>query len=106
MYDMSEWIKNVSDNLPFMACAMQAAHAGKVNTTRIIEAVLIALVTAGVIGIGGYLIAWPKLTDQVEYIRGDLTQIKQDIAQTKNEISGLRERAAGTEADVRNLQRR
>lgn len=87
-------IKELMEHLPFTMAGMVSGRVDAlpkgINPTRMIEAVVIALLTAGAVGVGGYLVAWPVMKAEIQQIRSDIREIKDDIRLDKSEITQLR----------------
>ena len=102
-------MKELMEHVPFTMAATRAATSGVVmpqgiNKTRVIESIVIALLTAGAVGMGGYLLAWPVLKAEVAQIRNDIREVREDIRMDKAEITQLRIDAARQGADINNLR--
>lgn len=72
----------VGKGLPFMLAGVMGAQ--KVNSTRLIEAAVIAVVSSCMMAGFGYFIAFPVLQEQV-------MQIRRDISETKESMRSVRE---------------
>lgn len=66
--------------IPFMIAGVTAA---RLNSTRMMEAVVIAMVSSGLMAAGGYFIALPVLQEQVGTIRRDIAETKDTIKDIK-----------------------
>ena len=77
--------------MPFMAAGIVAA---KINNTRMAEAVIIAVVSGGVIAACGYFIALPVLQEQMAQATRQMTEIKTDVKELRTEIKEDRVRTA------------
>ncbi len=69
--------------LPFMIMA-SANMATHVNKQRTAEAVIIAVVTAGITGLGGYFLALPVLQERLDQVRIELRGIRQDMREDRD----------------------
>lgn len=69
-----------SSGIFMMATANGVQH---INKTRIIEAVIIAVI----LGAGGYFIALPALMEQVTQLKGSIVEIKEDVKEIKRDLT-------------------
>lgn len=67
--------------IPFMIAGITTA---KLNSTRLMEAVVIAIVSSMMMAGFGYFVAFPVLQEQV-------LQIRRDISDTKDAMKGVKE---------------
>ena len=69
---MVEWPIAGKIGIPFMVAGVVAT---KVNPTRMLEAVIIAVVSSVMMGGLGYFIAFPVLQEQVKQIKEDILSL-------------------------------
>lgn len=69
--------------VPFM---IAGAAGMSVNKTRLAESVITAVVSGGVIAVGGYFVALPVLQEQMNGVRSQIVEVKADIREIKADI--------------------
>jgi len=69
--------------IPFLIAG--AMQKNEINKTRIVEAVITALVSGCVIAIAGKYIALPILEERVSQIKVEVVELKADLRQAVNE---------------------
>jgi hypothetical protein len=91
--------------MPFMLAGVAATQ---VNKTRIVEAVVIAAISGGIIAMAGYYVAFPVLQEQVAQMRREGLETRQLIREIRDDINvrGVRRDAkeALIEAKIVQLQ--
>lgn len=85
MLELQE-VHRMAASIPFMLAAV-SGQPQKINATRVVEAVVIASIIAG----GGYFIALPVLTKEVESINKSLARVEAKIAAIEQRIEQRRE---------------
>lgn len=65
--------------IPFMLAGVAAVGAGKINSTRVVEAVVIACVSSALMATAGYFIALPVIQEQVSTVRRDISEVKEEM---------------------------
>lgn len=97
---MPESVKAVAEHaLPFMVAAANGNGAQQVNVNRMLEAVIIA----GILALGGYLMIIPTLETKLTAISAEVHEIGQDLKTVKADVVQLKidtavERARHSEA--------
>lgn len=87
----------VGKGVPFMIAGIVAA---KVDSQRITEAVIIAVVSSCMMAVFGYFIALPVLQEQVGQVKREMAEMKQDIKGVRDTIDVRSNRRDGREALV------
>lgn len=85
--------------IPFML-AMSANN--KVNKTRLIESVITALISGGLIAMAGYYVAFPVLQEQVAQMRREGLETRQLIKDIQADLQAMSLRRDATEVELRN----
>lgn len=80
--------------MPFMVAA--GSGADKVNLTRMLEAVIIA----GVIGAGAWLLLLPELKTEFKYISRDVQELKTQVGGLSAEIDHVEKRVDALSVEV------
>jgi len=103
---MLDWFKECAENAPPFMVAAMGATKGQLQVQRVVEAIIIAVASAGAIAAGGVFVAWPVMQSELAQIKAEVREVKAEVREGGAEIVKLRERMAGTESDVRHLQGR
>lgn len=74
----------------------------KVNKTRLIESVITALVSGGLISMAGYYVAFPVLQEQVSEMRREGLETRQLIKDIQTDLQARSLRRDATEVELRN----
>jgi len=85
--------------IPFML-AMSANN--KVNKTRLIESVITAVISGGLIAMAGYYVAVPVLQEQVSQMRREGLETRQLIRDIQADLQARSLRRDATEVELRN----
>jgi len=85
--------------IPFML-AMSANN--KVNKTRLIESVITALISGGLIAMAGYYVAFPVLQEQVAQMRREALETRQLIRDIQTDLQAGSIRRDAAEVEIRN----
>lgn len=85
--------------IPFML-AMSANN--KVNKTRLIESVITAVISGGLIAMAGYYVAFPVLQEQVAQMRREGIETRQLIRDIQIDLTAMSLRRDAAELDLRN----
>lgn len=85
--------------IPFML-AMSANN--KVNKTRLIESVITAVMSSGLIAMAGYYVAFPVLQEQVAQMRREGLETRQLIKDIQTDLQARSIRRDATEVEIRN----
>lgn len=85
--------------IPFML-AMSANN--KVNKTRLIESVITAVISGGLIAMAGYYVAFPVLQEQVAQMRREGIETRQLIKDIQTDLQATSIRRDATEVEIRN----
>lgn len=81
--------------LPFMIAKAQEGSE-KVNITRMVEALLIALVVGG----GSWFMLIPEIKAQFKYLSQDVQELKDDIKGVNTELNHIEKRVDTLSVDV------
>ena len=85
--------------IPFM---LAMSSNNKVNKTRLIESVITALVSGGLISMAGYYVAFPVLQEQVSQMRREGLETRQLIKDIQTDLQARSIRHDATEVELRN----
>ena len=69
--------------IPFMMAVVAGAAPVKLDKTRVMEAVIIAIIAGTIIAMTGYYVALPVLQSEVAHIRRDVSEMKNSIHDVK-----------------------
>lgn len=98
-------IRDALENAPPFMVAAAIATRGQWATQRMVEAVLIAVLSSVGTGFMGYYVALPVLRAELENVRADVRRIAIEVSETRTDVANLRERAAGAAARIEELQK-
>ena len=65
--------------IPFMLAGVAAVGAARINSTRVVEAIIIACVSSTLMATAGYFIALPVIQEQVSTVRRDISEVKESM---------------------------
>lgn len=85
--------------IPFM---LAMSSNNKVNKTRLIESVITAVVSGGLIAMAGYYVAFPVLQEQVAQMRREGLETRQLIKDIQTDLQARSIRRDATEVEIRN----
>lgn len=74
----------------------------KVNKTRLIESVITAVISGGLIAMAGYYVAFPVLQEQVAQMRREGIETRQLIRDIQIDLTAMSLRRDAAELDLRN----
>jgi len=81
-------IKAIGNSIPFM---LAAGSDPRINKTRMMEALIQALVIGAIVASAGYYIAFPVLQNEVANIRRDVSDTKEAMKEAVREIKTYQE---------------
>lgn len=73
-----------------------------VNKTRLIESVITAVISGGLISMAGYYVAFPVLQEQVAQMRREGLETRQLIKDIQTDLQARSIRRDATEVEIRN----
>lgn len=85
----------IGKSLPFMIAGVTAT---KLDSGRVMEAVIIAVVSSCMMAGFGYFIAFPVLQEQVGQVKRDIAEMKHDIRDVRDSVDIRSARRDGREA--------
>lgn len=71
--------------IPFMAAAVPVGMPRQINRTRLIEAVITAMVSGAMISAMGYYLAFPVLQEQVNQIKREVVDTREILKEYRRE---------------------
>lgn len=85
--------------IPFL---LATGASTQVNKTRLIESVITAVVSGGLIAMAGYYVAFPVLQEQVAQMRREGLETRQLIRDIQSDLQAMSLRRDQTEVELRN----
>ncbi len=87
-------------SMPFMVAGVagSALTGGEINKMRVLEAVIIAVVSGFVIAMAGYYVAFPVMQEQVSQMRREGLETRQLIREVREEMN-----ARGSRRDAKEV---
>ncbi len=79
---MTDWKHSLAEHIPFMLAATRLGEvSGKINTTRILESLIIAGITGGIVMYG----VQQKLDTQMAELKAQMSDFKVRLAEERSE---------------------